>query len=115
MVYTWIFSGTRVHQFSTPITRGFDVVCLLGLELLRLVDFNTLSAKDDCSRFLGFLFKHQMRKLEGKISIKKCYTGKCFDTKCTNMSDFYPLEVVGRGSETHLQVGENLNYFCLAD
>ena len=23
---------------------------------------------------------------------------------------FYPLEVVGRGSETQLQVGENLNY-----
>ena len=24
------------------------------------------------------------------------------------MSDFYPLEVVGRGSETQLEVGENL-------
>ena len=24
--------------------------------------------------------------------------------------NFYPLEVVGRGSETQLQVGENLNY-----
>ena len=23
---------------------------------------------------------------------------------------FYPLEVVGRGSETQLQVGENLNF-----
>ena len=27
------------------------------------------------------------------------------------MSNFHPLEVVGRGSETQLQVGENLNYF----
>ena len=27
----------------------------------------------------------------------------------TNMSNFHPLEVVGRGSETQLQVGENLN------
>ena len=27
-----------------------------------------------------------------------------------SMSDFYPLEVVGRGSETQLQVGKNINY-----
>ena len=27
----------------------------------------------------------------------------------TNMSNFQPLEVVVRGSETQLQVGENLN------
>ena len=26
-----------------------------------------------------------------------------------NVSNFHPLEVVGRGSETQLQVGENLN------
>ena len=26
------------------------------------------------------------------------------------MSDFHQLEVVGRGSDTQLQVGENLNY-----
>ena len=26
------------------------------------------------------------------------------------MSNFHPLEVVGRGSETQLQVGKNLNY-----
>ena len=26
------------------------------------------------------------------------------------MSNFHPLEVVGLGSETQLQVGENLNY-----
>ena len=29
---------------------------------------------------------------------------------CTNVSSFHPLEVVGRGSETQLQMGENLNY-----
>ena len=27
-----------------------------------------------------------------------------------DMSDFQPVEVVGRGSETQLQVGQNLNY-----
>ena len=26
------------------------------------------------------------------------------------MINFHPLEVVGRGSETQLQVGENLNF-----
>ena len=31
----------------------------------------------------------------------------CFDSSCTEVSHFYPLEVVGRGSETQLQVGEN--------
>ena len=29
--------------------------------------------------------------------------------KLTNISIFHPLKVVGRGSETQLQVGENLN------
>ena len=28
----------------------------------------------------------------------------------TNMNNFYPPEVVDRGSETQLHVGENLNY-----
>ena len=31
------------------------------------------------------------------------------------MSNFQPLEVVGRGSETQLQVGENLNYLMQQD
>ena len=35
---------------------------------------------------------------------------KCLVSNETNMSNFQPLEVVGRGSETQLQVGENLNY-----
>ena len=30
----------------------------------------------------------------------------CFYSNYTNISIFYPLEVVGRGSETRLQVGE---------
>ena len=31
------------------------------------------------------------------------------------MSNFQPLEVVGRGSNTQLQVGENLNYLIQHD
>ena len=30
-----------------------------------------------------------------------------------NMSNFHPPEVVGRGSETQIQVGENLNKISL--
>ena len=34
-----------------------------------------------------------------------------FDLKINKYkSNLHPLEVVGRGSETQLQVGENLNY-----
>ena len=32
------------------------------------------------------------------------------NTLIKQMCSFHPLEVVGRGSETQLQVGENLNY-----
>ena len=31
------------------------------------------------------------------------------------MSNCHPLEVVGRGSETQLQVGENVNYITKQD
>ena len=29
------------------------------------------------------------------------------------MRNFHPLEVVGRGSETQLQIGKNLGYFLI--
>ena len=35
---------------------------------------------------------------------------KCLVPYLTNMCNFHPLEVVGRGSQTQLQVGKNLNY-----
>ena len=34
---------------------------------------------------------------------------KCLVLKLTNMSNFHQLEVVGRGSETQLQVSEKLD------
>ena len=40
------------------------------------------------------------------LNIKIC---KYLCSNQTNMSNFQPLEVVGRGSETQLQVGENFN------
>ena len=36
-------------------------------------------------------------------------TCKCLVPNWTNFSNFHPLEVVGRTSETQLQVSENLN------
>ena len=33
-----------------------------------------------------------------------------FHLKLKNMSNYQPLEVVGRGSDTQLQVAVNLNY-----
>ena len=35
---------------------------------------------------------------------------KCLVSNKQNLGDFDPLEIVGRGSETQIQVGENLNY-----
>ena len=37
------------------------------------------------------------------------------DLKEANKSDFQPLEVVGRGSETQLQAGENLQKLTQQD
>ena len=37
-----------------------------------------------------------------------------FGLKITNMDNFQPFEVVGRGSETQVQVGENFKIFILA-
>ena len=34
---------------------------------------------------------------------------QCLVSKYTNISNFHPLEVVCRGSEKQLQVGENFN------
>ena len=41
-----------------------------------------------------------------RLNIKIC---KYLVSRLTNISNFHPLEVVGRGSETQLQVGENLD------
>ena len=42
------------------------------------------------------------------LNIKIC---KCVVLNLTNMTNFQPLEVVGRGSETQPQVDKNLNKF----
>ena len=43
------------------------------------------------------------------FNIKIC---KCFVPNKKNISNFHRLEVVGRGSETQLQLDDNLNVYC---
>ena len=40
----------------------------------------------------------------------KMLISKSFDSIYTNMSNFYQLEVVGRSSETQLEVGIKINF-----
>ena len=63
-------------------------------------DINPSSAKHDYSRFLFVLLADQITVIWNIYNV------------CLNkdISCFHLLEVVGRGSETQLQVGENLNY-----
>ena len=43
------------------------------------------------------------------LNIKIC---KFLVSNETNMSNFHPFQVVGRDSETQLQVGDDLNICC---
>ena len=51
---------------------------------------------------------HCCWELKVCLNIKIC---KYLRSNQTNISKFHSLEVVGRGSETQLRVGENLNKF----
>ena len=44
------------------------------------------------------------------MSVQTYKIGKYFVPNETNMSSFHPFEVVGRSSETQLQVVENSNH-----
>ena len=55
---------------------------------------------------LASLFVHQKNTITRNAHPIR-QIGLCFYSNCTNMINFHPLEVVGRGSETQLQVGEN--------
>ena len=71
-------------------TERFSVICMT------VVVFNLLSLE----------IKSLLLGTNECLNIKIC---KCLDTNQTNMSHFHSLEVVGRGSETQLQVSENFN------
>ena len=57
-------------------------------------------------------FKSVLSKLSLLLGMKwgfKLKICKCLDPNSTNMSNFRPLEFVGRGSETQLKVGVKVN------
>ena len=56
-------------------------------------------------RFISWL-NHCYWKRDVHLNSTSC---KSFASYRTNISNFHPLEVVDRGSETQLQVGEELN------
>ena len=56
---------------------------------------------------IDFIKNHSNWERNVCLKIKIC---KCLISNLTNMSDFQPIEIVGCGSETQSQVGDNLNY-----
>ena len=59
-----------------------------------------------CVALISFISKLNHCYWEWNESLNiKIY--KCLVLNLTKMRNFHPLEVVGRGSETQLQVGEN--------
>ena len=61
----------------------------------------------------GFAFRKENVSVKC-MSIVFARVAYYFNSKCTDMSNFHPLEVAGRGSDTQLQVRENLNYYNLS-
>ena len=77
----------------------------------RLKGFNScLPAKHDYSLFLICFISTLNHSYWGKNECSNIKPYKYFATNLANMSNFHPLEVVSRyrGSETQLQVGENI-------
>ena len=73
--------------------------------------FRPYIAKNDYGRlWYKIVLLHQFTVIGNEYDFKHRDL-QTFASNCTHMNNFHPLEVVGRGSETQLQVGENLN--CL--
>ena len=60
---------------------------------------------------LCFLFMRQKREFVGRNEQQICKIHLYSDSYCTYVCNFYPLEVVDRGSETQLQVGKKFKLF----
>ena len=56
----------------------------------------------------------QRKKIEVEVNIENVRSiGICFYSNCIDMTNFYTLEVVDRGSDPQLQVGKKLNNFIM--
>ena len=73
---------------------------------------STLTLSALCPTIIAFISSYYNRsdylygELNESLNINIC---KLLLSNITNMSNFHPLEVVGRGSHPQLQVGDNLN------
>ena len=67
---------------------------------------NPWSAKHGIAVLIRFI----STDIENEISAQTSRFTKYLVANETNMSNFHPLEGVGRGSETQIQEGENLHY-----
>ena len=72
-------------------------------------NINPYTAKGDYIRFQSVSLAHKISVIGNEMEFKHQIC-KCFVVNLTNISNFHSLKVVGRGSETQLQVSENLNY-----
>ena len=68
------------------------------------------SAKQYYSRFKCILLADEITVIGNETSVSNIQICNCFVSNQTNVSIFHPLDVVGRGSDTQLQVDENLYY-----
>ena len=66
----------------------------------------------DYSRHIVFLLTPELPVGKNKIYLQSLNTNICWYLDFTKQVDFQSLEVVDRGSETQLQVTENLNWIA---
>ena len=101
-VHTADLSRPRAHQITnTESTRIFASIIILTYKPLSVTSWLFVVC---FSSRLNHSYLQWNEWLNMKIL-------KCFFCQIQrNVSNFHPLEVVGRSSETQLQVGEHLNY-----
>ena len=56
-----------------------------------------------------------VRKKGKNVYVNLSGLGICIDSNYTGICDFYPLQIVGRGSRTQLQVDNYLDYIISRD
>ena len=82
------------------------VLCNIAVIIIHISTYiNPLGAKNDNSRLKCCILPDQITVIENEISIQTYFLNVCSQIE---MSNFHPLEVVGRGSDAQLQVGGNL-------
>ena len=89
----------RFHQPAQAEVNYLSLLLTLILLITTIVVFNLV---------YYIRSNHWCWEWNGCLNIRNC---KCSLSNWTYMSNFQPLEVVGRGSESQLQEAENLNSY----